>query len=175
MLLSLPFPIKAYVDNSYITTDPGITECYIVAVTCIRNRPHLFHCHLKGGALFSRLPVWAFSSKTARCNSITPQALEPWGVIGDKTQITVIDYFKDYWPYVGKLREWGRYLFSFEPLGGGFSEDPEQSKTLHLIALDTGAFAILPNNELLWEDKHFATEKTTQKLKRNQVYFYANG
>lgn len=178
LVLNIPY-IKAWVKNSFIKTAPeGYTECYIHSLTALKNRPHLLNIHTVDGAVYSRLPIQAFFHKppTEEASLLAPESLEPWGVIGDETQVIQLRYLKDYFPRVLGIDTFGRYLFSVEALAGGFAEDPEQSKTLHMLALENGQFALLPNNSLLFRDRHFTEDPTeSQAYKRNTEYFHANG
>jgi hypothetical protein len=52
----------------------------------------------------------------------------------------------------------------------GYSRYPQEHKPLNLIQLDSGQFALLPNNYVVYNDKHFVDEKARENLK-----FYKRG
>lgn len=176
MINNTPY-IKALVKNEIIKGKSGFTECYIIAVTTLLNRPHLFTVHTIDGAIYSRLPVWAL--KHENFDSDTPGEsgksslnwLDEYGTITDRCQVIQINYLKDYHAtLIGNRPYIGRYLFSIEPCGGAFSEDPEQSKLLHFLELDCGYFGIFPNNRLKFMDNYF-TKPSDDAYIRNTKYF----
>lgn len=152
----------------------GFTEAYAYSVTGIRNRPLFFNVHTEDGALYSRLPVWALVHDIPTFWFIAPR-IDPWGVIGDKFNVIEHQYLRSYEPKIPKLETTGRYLFSLDWTHGGFSEDPEQHKTLHLIAISNGQLGLFPNNELLFKDSHFTTNDPMPRYKRNTNWYQPNG
>lgn len=169
MISNTPY-IKALVKNEIIKGTSGATECYIIAVTTLLNRPHLFTVHTIDGAIYSRLPVWALKhTRSSRVFFQTP-TLDEYGTISDRCQIVQLDYLKDYEAQLFGKDIRGRYLFSIEPCGGAFSEDPEQSKLLHFLELDCGYFGIFPNNKLKFMDNYF-TKPSGDAYIRNTKYF----
>ena len=52
----------------------------------------------------------------------------------------------------------------------GYSRYPSEHKPLNLIELRNGQFALLPNNFLLFKDKHF-----TESLAKENLKFYRRG
>jgi hypothetical protein len=175
MINNTPY-IKAEVSNAIIKGTSGFTECYIIAVTTLLNRPHLFTVHTVDGAIYSRLPIWALRHDNK--SPLVPgmpeytdlHILDDFGTICENVQLTQLTYLKDYEAdVIGE--DWvGRYLFSIEPCHGAFSEDPEQSKLLHFLELDCGFFGIFPNNKLKFMDNYF-TKPSTDAYIRNTKYF----
>jgi hypothetical protein len=47
----------------------------------------------------------------------------------------------------------------------GYSRYPAEHKPLSLIALETGQFALSPNNYLTYKEKHFVNEKAKENMK----------
>jgi hypothetical protein len=48
----------------------------------------------------------------------------------------------------------------------GFSRYPQEHKPLNLIALDSGQFALLPNNYAVYDDAHFVDDAAKEHLRR---------
>lgn len=173
MILNTPY-IKCLVKNNYLGLGKGFTNAYIHSMTLLPNRPHFFNVHLESGALYWRLPIQALNHfdwgrDMADC------ALEPWGVIAKESQIIEIAYLKDYQPKYPRGGVTGQYLFTIEPLQGGFAQIQDQSKALHFLALENGQFALLPNNYLEFRDAHFTNDKKMPRYKRSEAYYRANG
>jgi len=158
MTIDIPF-IHCLVDLSLLTDGDSteLEECYIFAVTCIAGRPPLFTVHTQSGAVFSRLPIHAFFSLNGPRHAHTLQELCPWTCIGNKAQAITHAYLKN---YDGQLKDLGtgRYLFTIDYFDGDYSEDPEQHKTHNIFELESGAFAAVPNNHVLFKDKHFTVD-----------------
>lgn len=178
MINNIPYT-KAYIKNNYIKNTLGLTECYIVAVTTMLNRPHLFTVHTIDGALYSRLPIQAFVHKDISnlyrefdCYS-GKLNLDEYGTISSNSQVIQLNYLKDYEVNILTYNMSGRYLFSIEPTEGAFSEDPEQSKLLHFIKLDNGQFGIFPNNKLKFMDNYF-TKESQDIYNRTTNYYTIN-
>lgn len=183
MILDLPEYIHCKVHQSVLTDGAlnGWEDCYIFAVTCIPNRTPLFTCHTDSGAVFSRLPLWAFRWKNFEpdlsMDDIGNIKLVPWSCIGNKAQAVKHAYLKDYDVTVrlGNVYTGGRYLMTIDYFDGNYSEDPEQHKTHNIIALINGSFAAVPNNACLFNDSHFTTKTETRHYKRNSVYWASEG
>lgn len=173
MINNIPY-VKAKVCNKYIKGKEGTTDCYIIAVSTLLNRPHLFTIHTVDGAVYARLPVKAFRHDNINLEKdltgFEHSILDQYGVISEKSQVLKLDYLKDYEPYVIDLNIKGRYLFSIEPVEGAFAEDPEQSKLIHFIELENGYFGLFPNNKLKFTDNYF-TEPNSDVYLRNSTYF----
>ncbi len=106
---------------------------------------------------------------------IADELLDPWGCLGERVTVTEHQYLKNY--EVGtKLCVSGRYLMTFDWLPQGhLEEDPEQQKSMNLLALENGRFALLPNNKCLFLDAHFTGEREWPRYRRNTEYWRANG
>lgn len=164
--IDIPY-IHCYVRGEFVSEQTEPIECYIFAATAILNRPLLFTCHTISGAVYSRLPVEAFIS---RKDAGKLDNLAPWGCIGNYMSVVEHQYLKDYEVTVPNLNTSGRYLMTFDQFNGGFSEDPEQHKTMNFIELETGQYALMPNNYCIFNDSHF-TRDDDIKYKRQISYW----
>lgn len=172
-IIDIPFT-RAFVANELILGSEGWTPCYLFAVTPLLNRPLFFTIHTEHGAVFSRVPLKFLRHNVNPPRGALPEE-EPWGSLGERVSVIQHAYLKDY-EVQTKMGASGRYLMTFDFLPGGhFEEDPEQQKSMNLLALTGGSFALLPNNECLFLDKHFTGKQEWPRYKRNQEYFWANG
>ncbi|MCA2654529.1 hypothetical protein [Microcystis sp. M061S2] len=168
MIIDVP-RIKLLVDRSFLGPKlKGYENAYLYSVTGIINRPLLFNVHLESGALFSRLPIHALFTKPAP-KPPPLNILMPWGVIGNKIQCIEHEYLKNY--EVLTSLGTGRYLFTIDQFDGGFSEDPEQHKTMNIIAIDDGWLAALPNNMCRFLDRHFTNHELPTAYERQSAYW----
>jgi hypothetical protein len=168
--IDIPY-IHCYVKGSYVSNQSEPIECYVFAATGIINRPLLFTCHTKSGAVFSRLPASAFTTNPDyKGIEYTAEELSPWGCISNTITVVKHTYLKDYKVYIPSLKCNGYYLMTFDQFNGGFSEDPEQHKTMNMIELVNGQFALMPNNYCRFTDLHFTKEDDIQ-YKRQSTYW----
>jgi hypothetical protein len=178
MIADLPEFIHCKVRKVFLTDNEkdGLEDCYIFAVTCIAGRPPLFTCHTENGAVFSRLPIEAFWTNDW-AKKVPEAYLCPWSCIGSRVHVAKHSYLKDYQVMctLGEQLMNGRYLMTLDYFDGNFSEDPEQHKTHNMIELVSGQICLLPNNKVVFEDKHFTKqEKKLGHYKRNSRYFTAD-
>lgn len=173
MLADCPY-VRCFVRSEFLhdlTSHHGEYEpCYIFAVTAILNRPLLFTAHLESGAVYSRLPIHAFCF----ADSAPQRALDdlmPWGCVGNRIEVIEHKYLRNY--EVQTPRGPGRYLFTVDQFDGGFTEDPEQHKTMNVIELYEGNLAAMPNNECVFLDSHFTEEKQIDYTR--QTSFWVTG
>lgn len=171
MILDIP-RFKCWVQQAYLSNNEqnGFVEGYCIAVTLIENRPLLFTVHTIGGAIYSRLPIYAVNHEPMLAEH--PLRPDTWGAISSNGQVIAHQYLKDYRTVVtidGEKFE-GIYKFTIDYFDGGFAEDPEQHKTSNIIFLENGKIAAVPNNQCLFLDSHFTGPDDT-KYKRNTTYF----
>jgi hypothetical protein len=165
--------IKVAVDQSFLNGERGIVEGYLVHIRAIPSRPLLFSVHLASGALYSGLPIHAlYSPESSRALPKSLEEAQPWSCL-EVAKLEVIDYFKDYNVRLLSTGQIGRYLFSVDYVGEGLAQDPEQYKMHHIIALEDSCLVAMPNNYIVFEDKHF-TETQVIKLNRSKTYWRTN-
>jgi len=133
-------------------------ECIVFGMASLPGRAPLFHLLTRDGACFWRVPLHALCTK----EGAPPRELWElcrWDCFGSEVAVTEFDYLSEARAEAliptecGELvREPGRYLFTFDWLDNGFSNEPSQHKCGHIIALDDGNLACLPNNRCLFRD-----------------------
>ena len=173
-MITLDIPYRhCYVRGEFVSKQTRPIECYIFAATGILNRPLLFTCHTKSGAVFSRLPIHAFTTNPNTMVYFKLEDQAPWGCVGNTLTVVKHSYLKDYTVQVPSLHMEGRYIMTFDQFNGGFSEDPEQHKTMNMVELDNGQFGLMPNNYCRFKDLHF-TEADDIQYKRQTDYWLSD-
>jgi hypothetical protein len=158
-------PIKALVREQYLRNlEDGygkFHECIIFGMTSIPGFTPLFHCHMKDGGLWWRAPISAFCSVECEPKSIWELVL--WDSFSYHAHVITFDYMKNSrMSYFGRdktLAE-GHYVFTIDWFNDGypsFAELPSEHKCAHLIALDSGHFALQPNNRCNLFASNFTT------------------
>jgi hypothetical protein len=163
---NLPFHLYVNVDNRFLGPNmpPGTTPAIWHGVYA---RPYqTLYCHvlLESGAHWSGLPLHALS--TTQDFSLARENLMPWGSMGDETEAWHANYMEGlrcsvHAPFKGD----GRHTGIIIDWTDGFSRYPAEHKPLSLVHLDTGQFALLPNNYLMFEDAHFVELKARENTK----------
>jgi hypothetical protein len=173
--------IHVYIRKEYLhNLEEGFNEFvegYIFSVTSIPSRPLLFTVHTVDGAVVSRLPIEAFTTKKDAPRRSSSD-LQLWSCLNHDIELIPHRYLKNYCVHAklsnGEMVK-GRYLFTIDCIPreelGGFAETPDEHKTFNIIELDEGNFAALPNNRCLFFDNHFANPKPPPKYKTNTNYW----
>lgn len=113
-----------------------------------------------GGAMFARVPVQALCWKP--CSLPAADDCAAWDVFGETFTVVELDLLMRGTVVLLPRRLSGRYLFSIDFCASDLADDPAQHKQLHIIKVDEGFFAAVPNNRMLYNDPAFfvtATER----------------
>jgi len=161
---NLPYHFYVNVDNSFLgpTMPKGTTEAIWHAVY---GRPYqliLGHVLLETGAHWSGLPLHAIS--TTDDFSLTHEQLMPWKSMGEDMDVFMLDYLEG---LIVETREIGkgRHTGIMVDWKDGFTRYQHEHKPLSLIHLESGQFALQPNNYCKYKDDHFTNDKLTETLK----------
>lgn len=119
-----------------------------------------FQDGLGAGAMFL-LPIQAIVTKP--CELPEKHLIQPWDVFGPTFTCARLNLLYQSKTYVLPERLPGRYLMTFDFTGNELADDLEQHKHLHLISMDDGWFAAVPNNRMLIEDKAFISGVTMDR------------
>ena len=149
-------------------------ECVVFGVTSIIGQAPLFHCLMEDGGLFWRLPIHAFCWK--ECESVSLTDLVMWDSFSPYVSATVFSLLANKRMSYTKRDSQkchGSYLFTLDwshedpnVTNAGFSEVPGQHKSGHVIKLDSGHYAIQPNNRVRVFDPSFVTKPGETVIER---------
>jgi len=163
---NLPFHIYVNVKNSFLgpTMPEGVTPAIWHGIYA---RPYqTLYCHvlLESGANWSGLPLHAMS--TTLDFSLPRESLVPWGSMGEETEAWHAHYLEGLECAVhAPIKAPGRHTGIVIDWADGFSRYPQEHKPLNLIALNSGQFALLPNNYATYVDNHFCRADAKLNLK----------
>lgn len=138
---------------------PGVTPAVAFGVASIPGRAVGFHVLLKNGAMIGRLPPSAICLKEDAVERPTHH-LELWNAFSYDVTATEYDFLNGM-RCQAKLRTGetapGTYLFTLDWHGSADAEDVGDLgwKCGHVLALDEGNCAILPNNRIRWAEPSF--------------------
>jgi hypothetical protein len=160
---SLPHHFYVNVDNTFL--GPDMPKGFTPAIWHgVYGRPYqLLLCHvlLESGAHWSGLPLHAISTTTDF--SISHDQLMPWKTMGENMDVVYLDYLEG---LISKTKIGdGRHTGIIVDWKDGYSRYQQEHKPLNLIHLDSGQFALQPNNYCRFEDGHFTSKDYDDTLK----------
>ena len=163
---NLPFHFYVNVQNSFLgpAMPPGTTAAIWHGVYA---RPYqTLYCHvlLESGAHWSGLPLHAMSA--TQDFSLEREQLMPWGAMGKDTEVWHAHYLEGLACNVhAPFKAAGRHTGIVIDWSDGFARYPQEHKPLNLLALESGQFALVPNNYATYEDEHFVDPKARENTK----------
>lgn len=170
----------------FILSDiPSIVRC-LVRKEFVQNHLHghgkYLHAHILGircqeaaslqfqvrfdepgyaGAMFC-LPIQALCWKP--CDRPDPELVQPWDTFSSTFAVHEFGLWKRGNAQLLNVRNVGgyaerlpaKYLFTVDFMGNALSDDAEQHKQLHVLQVEAGWFAAVPNNRVLSVDSAFS-------------------
>jgi hypothetical protein len=95
--------------------------------------------------------------------------LELWDMFSENVTVTNYEFLAEKRCEVilkDSSKVWGKHTgINVDWYNNGYSDLPNQYKSGHLIALDTGHYALMPNNRLIFRDMNFVTKPFPCDLK----------
>lgn len=170
---ALPYHLYVLVSNRYLGpnmprgTTPGIWH----GIHSREGQMLMCHIMLETGAHWSGIPLHAVSTTDTFFGS---EVIMPWYAMGGQLITTHLPYLEGLHATPNNLSA-GRHTGIVIDWADGYSRYPQEHKPLNLITLDSGPFVLMPNNYVVYKDKHFINDKRKDELtkyKRNeQVYW----
>jgi len=188
--VNLP-PIEVLVPWARVRQEPipekSFLPATLISACSIPGQPLLFQVLFEDGALYERLPVGDFwdSCRLNICaGSWFTESLQVWDCPSVHCVYTVYETVQDA-PVnvvIGRWREpeIGTYVGTFDWYGDPVSEGVGTwgHKAAHFIRLDSGQFALLPNDRICWGVKAYTEPfdwKNPPKYRRNDKKFSVEG
>jgi hypothetical protein len=162
---NLPYHLYVRVRNDFLGPGMpmGTTPAIWHGIHCRPGQMPSAHVLLESGAHWSGLPLHSISTHDFDHDI---HDLVPWGGMGDNIETWHAKYLEGL--VVTTLRPIkgrGRHTGIVVDWSDGFSRYPQEHKPLSLVHLETGQFALLPNNYFLLQDGHFVEEAARENLK----------
>lgn len=173
---NLPFHIYVNVSNRML--GPRMPEGSTPAIWHgIHSRPNqVLMCHLllESGAHWSGMPIHGISMTESF--DLPHEILSPWAAMGNELETFHVKYLEGLrCNTIKPINAVGRHTGIMVDWSDGFSRYPQEHKPLNLICLDSGQFALLPNNFVLYEDAHFvdthARVNIKEYLRGDKIYW----
>lgn len=172
---NLPFHLYVNVNNAFLGPDMvGYTKGIWHGVYGREYQILLCHVLLETGAHWSGLPLHAISFTDSFF--FGPDQLMPWHCMGEDIEVFYSTMLEGVKVESRKPIEMpGRHTGIIIDWKDGYSRYPQEHKPLNLIAFDQGQYALLPNNYLIFIEKHFVNPEKkweTKLYKRGETIYY---
>ena len=175
IVCNLP-PLKVFVRKEFLmnhcggTEEGDVEEAFLVSVRSVRGKAFYFEVYLPlFGAVFDKLPVNALLSKVDNVplKAFTLSDLQLWDCFSNDVQLIEKTFLKGLRcrvrfekDHLTELFGSGTYLFTLESIqldpnstNTTLSQYDEHHKSFNFIALDSGHFALQPNNRVIFYEK----------------------
>ena len=166
---NLPFHIYVWIDNKFLgdNVPEGKTFGLWHGVHSREGQILMAHVLLETGAHWSGLPLHAMSSYSGPKDWIEkdPSVLMPWGAMGPDIEAWNAKYLEGIPVDCFRVQQKGRHTGIMIDWTGGFDRYPQEHKPLNLVSLDSGQFALQPNNYCKFRDDHFIKEEFFEQCK----------
>jgi hypothetical protein len=163
---ALPFHLYVNVNNSFLgpTMPAGTTKGIWHGIYCREYQTLLCHVLLESGANWSGLPLHALSVTD---NFDEDRAvLMPWGGMGESIEAVYMPFLEGMEAEVMRPKtNYGRHTGIIIDWKDGYSRYPDEHKPLNLVQLFSGQFCLVPNNYLVYKEKHFINPAAKENLK----------
>ena len=167
---SLPRHYYVWVDSAFIRE--GKTGFEPAVWFGLHSHPgRAWGCHvlLECGAFYRGLPPHAIAfSPTPTCTDWSLPQAQIWDCYGTADfSLLIYDYLDALRVRLKGTDETGEYLFTAVPQGDAYTHAPSQAKEFMFIKTDRDRLAIVPTNNLLFEEKSFTVDTGWPNLKRS--------
>lgn len=164
-------PTEVWVRNEFLMGHLGghgeATRGYAFGVSSVPGQAIGFHVLLENGAQYGRLPIHALLASSRGDRVANPQDLETWDCPSASVSCITYDFLagKQVDAKIGSGWRTGQYLFTLDWHGSAYAEGVGDLgwKCAHVLRLDVGCFAALPNNKIRWYDKAFIVRPFSER------------
>ncbi len=163
---NLPFHFYVNVPNHMLgpSMPEGMTRGIWHAVYVRPGQMLMAHVLLESGAHWTGLPMHCLMVGDGIAVR-DMHDLEPWGAMGEHVECCHLHYLEGLEAVTIKHGWKGRHTGIVIDFADGFSRYPQEHKPLNLLQMDTGQFALLPNNYVTYSDKHLVNPSKREELK----------
>ena len=162
----LPFHFYVNVHNLFLGSNmpDGVTKAIWHGIYCREYQTLSCHVFLESGAHWSGLPLHALS--TTQEFRYGSEILMPWCGMGEEIEAVYMPFLEGLEARIIKpIEETGRHTGIIIDWKDGYSRYPAEHKPLNLIQTESGQFALLPNNYVIYKEKHLVNELAKDNLK----------
>lgn len=153
-------PIEIFVWNKFLhdndSTYEGKTQGHLVSVRARQNQALQFSVLLETGALFTGLPAHAITFRKDCLNKVLNLSdAQMWDCVSDDIEVFTIESLRYAECEVigNQIAASGKYLFTIDFVGEGYSRHPTHWKQLHAVQTLSGDLLLYPQYRIIFLDK----------------------
>lgn len=152
---------RRYLFNCAVAEEGDPVPVLVIGVSSVPGRALGFHCLTEDGGLFWRLPICALQHIDGKGVHEHPLIdLQAWDCFSPYVTAIIFDRLDKITAMarIGDKEIRGQYFMTIDWYGLGTGAEgagDDGHKCAHIIALEDGNYAALPNNYLQWYDKAF--------------------
>ncbi|MCI0748165.1 MAG: hypothetical protein L0Y58_22390 [Verrucomicrobia subdivision 3 bacterium] len=171
--------LRAEFCNNLELGTEGLIPCVVFGVEAQPGRALGFHVLREDGAMVSQVPIHAL------CHLLDAPQMElseccPWDSFGYWLTAIEFQYLREVditYRTTNGSEHAGTYICTIDFLNNGFSDEPEQHKHFHLLALQNGNYALQPNNRCRVKESSFTENlfawDAPPRIQTNRLRWYA--
>lgn len=162
---NLPFHLYVNVENDALgyRMPEGTTAGLWWGIHCRPGQALMCHVLLASGAQWAGIPFHRISTKTKFTRGHVE--LMPWAAMGERLETFHAEYLEGVACHVfNPFDEGGRHTGIYVDWSDGFSRYPQEHKPLNVIELESGQFALVPNNHVEFDDRHLVKQGLRDQL-----------
>ena len=171
-------PIPVFIHDRFLfdgdSSQTGKTAGHLISVRAQQNQALQFSVLVATGALFTGLPAHAISFRSDEFNPILQLSdAQMWDCISNRIDVFTMETLRYAECVVrGNGHTWtGKYLFTVDFVGDGFSRHPEHWKQLHAVETLSGHFVLYPQYRIQFIDKALLGEEKLPVYKANTKHW----
>lgn len=153
-------PIEVFIWNRFLHDNDsnyeGKTQGHLVSVRARQNQALQFSVLLETGALFTGLPAHAVTFRKDCLNKILNLSdAQMWDCVSDDIEVFTIESLRYAECEVigNQIAASGKYLFTIDFVGEGYSRHPTHWKQLHAVQTLSGDLLLYPQYRIIFLDK----------------------
>lgn len=167
-------PIRVFIWNTFLFDcdgSSGKTGGHLVSVRARQNQALQFSVILDNGALFTGLPAHAITFVDSLfCHKLELPDAQMWDNISDDIEVFTIEALRYAECKINPNNiesKLGKYLFTVDFVGEGFSRHPTHWKQLHAIQTIDGYLMLYPQYRIVFLDKALCEDANPLNYKAN--------
>ena len=162
---------RRFIEDSVGPDEPQMTRAVWFGLVSQPARAWGCTVTLESGAIYRNLPPHAIAFRE-QAPEIALKQCQHWDCYGYGWSATCYPFLDGQTLMVKDRGVSGRYLFSVQPIGDGWSRIPEQSKEFTFIEMDDGTLSIQPTDRTLVSDRSFTDPVEWPTWLRRQTETY---
>jgi hypothetical protein len=171
-------PIRVFIWNRFLFNDnsnySGKIGAHLVSVRARQNQALQFTVLLDNGALFTGLPAHSISFREDEFDSILNlQDAQMWDCISDDIEVFTMETLRyaECEVFGNQIAASGKYLFTIDFVGEGYSRHPTHWKQLHAVQTMAGHFLLYPQYRIRFTDKALCSGEDLPKYQANEKHW----